>query len=156
MKINGIDPSTMASEDVLVLPRGEHFITFRAKGLPDMEAFYALCPEPVAPAKMTPEGLKADVLNPDYVSSFSEYSRRRLAYMVVNSLAPSNIEWDTVDIASPSTWANWEVDLKANGISQVECNLVLKLVLEVNQLDEAKLKKAREVFLLGPQQASAQ
>jgi hypothetical protein len=158
MKINGVDPSTIPSEDILVLPRGKQQIVFTARGLPDMDAFQALCPEPVAPAKMTSEGWKPDEQNPDYVSSKLEYNRRRLAYMVVNSLAPSNIEWDTVNIDQPGTWANWEDDMKANGkgLSQVECNLVLKLVLEVNQLDEAKLKKAREVFQLGPQQASAQ
>lgn len=153
MKINGVDPTTIASEDVLVLPRGSQSIVFRAKGLPDMEAFLTLCPEPVAPAKMTSEGWKPDVKNPDYVSSLTEFNRRRLSYMVVNSLAPSNIEWDTVDIATPGTWANWEPDLKKAGLTQIECNLVLQLVLEVNQLDEPKLKKAREAFLLGPQLA---
>jgi hypothetical protein len=31
----------------------------------------------------------------------------------------------------------------------VECNRVLALVLEANALDEAKLQRAREVFLRG-------
>ena len=157
MKINGIDPSTISSEEVLVLPRGNQSIVFKAQGLPDMDAFQALCPEPVAPGKLTPEGWQSDESNPDYVSSKLEYNRRRLAYMVVNSLAPSIIEWDTVNIEVPATWANWEDDLKNGGkLSQVECNLVLKLVLEANQLDEGKLKKAREAFLRGPQPASVQ
>lgn len=156
MKINGVDPSTIPSRDFLILPRGNSFIRFDAEGLPDMDAFNQLCPEPVAPGKLTPEGWQTDEKNPDYVSSKLEYNRRRLAYMVVNSLAPSKIEWDTVVIDQPGTWANWEDDMKKAGISQVECNLVLKLVLEVNQLDEGKLKKAREVFQHGPQQASAQ
>ena len=49
----------------------------------------------------------------------------------------------------PRTWPKWEEDLKNGGLTQVECNRVLALVLEANALDEAKLQKAREVFLRG-------
>jgi hypothetical protein len=69
--------------------------------------------------------------------------------MVIRSLAPSEIEWDTANVNDPRTWANWEDDLKSGGLTQVECNRVLALVLEANALDEAKLQKAREVFLRG-------
>ena len=55
----------------------------------------------------------------------------------------------------PSTWANWETELKDNGLSQMECNRVLALVLEANCLDEKKLQKARELFLQGPPKAPA-
>jgi hypothetical protein len=119
-----------------------------------MEAFLELCPEPVAPGKLTPDGFQADLKNPDFVSSMTEFNRRRLAYMVINSLAPSNIEWETVDFDVPGTWANWETDLRNNGFSQIECNRILQLVLEANQLDEGKLKKARDAFLHGLQPAS--
>ena len=61
----------------------------------------------------------------------------------------SEIEWDTVNEDDPRTWPNWEDDLKSGGLTQVECNRVLALVLEANALDEAKLQKAREVFLAG-------
>ena len=85
----------------------------------------------------------------------AEYQKRRMAYIVVNSLVPSQIEWDTVQLDNPSTWANWEKDLKDNGFSQMACNRVLALVLEANCLDEAKLQKAREVFLQGPPKGPA-
>ena len=78
-----------------------------------------------------------------------EWAKKRLGYMVIRSLAPSEIEWDTANVNDPRTWANWEDDLKSGGLTQVECNRVLALVLEANALDEAKLQKAREVFLAG-------
>jgi hypothetical protein len=68
-----------------------------------------------------------------------------LAHIVIRSLLPSQIEWDTVQLDNPSTWANWDSDLKSAGLSEMECNRVLALVLEANCLDEAKLRKAREV-----------
>ncbi len=152
MKIGGIDPKTLPNEEVLVLPRGEQRVVFRAKALPNLDAFEALCPEPVPPGKLTKDGYTPNTEDPGYRSVMAEYSKRRLAFMVVMSLEPSAIEWDTVNLDKPGTWSLWEDDLKAANFSQVECNLILRLVLETNSLDESKLKKAREVFLLGPQQ----
>jgi hypothetical protein len=154
MKIGGVDPRTLPNEEILVLPRGEQHIVFRAKALPNLDEFHTLCPEPVPPNKLTKDGLSPDFTDKGYRSVLEEYNKRRLSYMIVVSLEPSSIEWDTVNIDKPGSWINWEADLKNAGLSQVECNLVLRLVMEANSLDENKLKKAREVFLLGPQQAS--
>jgi hypothetical protein len=152
MKIAGIDPKTLSTEEILVLPRGESQIVFRACGLEDMEEFAKLCPEPTPPGKLTKAGFVPDPTDPGYKSVLGEYHKRRLAYIVVHSLVPSQIEWDTVELDNPSTWANWESDLKQGGLSQIECNRILGLVLGANSLDEAKLQRAREVFLQGPPQ----
>lgn len=150
MKIGGIDPSTLPAEEVLVLPRGDNSIVFRAIGLKDMDEFNKLCPEPKAPGKLTKDGWIPNVQDKNYLTIMQEYGRRRVAYMVVKSLEPSKIEWETVDVANPATWANWEADLKAANFTSVEMNRVLQLVFEANCLDEAKLKRARENFLHGP------
>lgn len=150
MKIGGIDPKTLPAETVLVLPRGEEVIVFKARGLQDMDEFNKLCPEPTPPRKMTKDGLVADVTNSNYKTDMDHYGKRRLAYMVVKSLEPSEIEWDTVDVHVPGTWTNWEQDLKNAGLTTVEANRVIGLVLEANSLDESKLKQARDVFLRGP------
>jgi hypothetical protein len=155
MKIGGVDPRTLPAEEVLVLPRGDQQIIFRARGLEDMEEFQKLCPEPKAPGKLTKDGWVPDVKDEDFQSVMREYQKRRLAYIAVRSLEPSAIEWDTVQKDNPATWCNWENDLRAGGLSQIEINRVLALVLEANCLDEAKLKKAREVFLQGPPQGPA-
>jgi hypothetical protein len=149
MKIGGIDPKTLSNEELLVLPRGDACIVFRATGLPDMEAFNKLCPEPTPPGKLTKDGW---IPNPDdkgYQTVILEYAKKRLAYMVVHSLKPSNIEWETVDLDNPRTWVRWEDDMKSAGLSQVECNRITNLVVEANCLDEGKLKKARELFQRG-------
>lgn len=155
MKIGGVDPRTLPAEEILILPRGDQRIVFRARGVDDMEEFKKLCPEPTPPGKLTKDGWVPDIEDAGYKSVMAEYQKRRLAYIAVYSLVPSEIEWDTVRMDNPATWANWESDLKAGGLSQIEVNRVLALVLEANCLDEAKLKKAREVFLQGPPQALA-
>jgi hypothetical protein len=149
MKIAGLDPTTLPVEEVLVLPRGEQQIVFRATGLKDMEGFKKLSPEPVAPVKLTKQGKVADTEDKGYQEVLENYNKRRIAYIVVSSLQPSEIEWDTVELSNPATWTNWETDLKSAGFSDIECSRVLALVLEANCLDETKLRKARELFLRG-------
>lgn len=150
MRIGGVDPKSLPVEEILVLPRGDKEIVFRATGVSSYEEFIAAFPEPKVPLKRTREGIEEDRENPDFKSTQDAYNRKRLAYIVVKSLAPSEIEWDTVKPDVPATWSNWDADLKAAGLSQHECNLVTGVVLAANSLDEGKLKKARELFLQGP------
>ena len=84
-----------------------------------------------------------------YQQILADWGQKRLGYMIVKSLEPSNIEWDTVTLADPRSWKNWSTDLRNGGLSDTECHRVMNLMLEANCLDEAKLKKAREVFLAG-------
>lgn len=149
MKIAGIDPKTLSTEVILVLPRSEANLVFRACGLKSMEEFEAKCPMPKPPGKLTKDGWVANDTDPTYQQIQTEYSKKRLGYIVIRSLEPSEIEWDSVRLEDPRTWANWEKDLKDGGLSQIESNRVLALVMEANALDEAKLQKAREVFLVG-------
>lgn len=155
MKISGLDPKTLPTEEVLILPRGDQFVKFTARGLQNMDTFNTLCPEPKCPGKLTRDGYVPDSDDQGFKDAIAEYAKRRLAYLVVATLAPSDIEWDTVKLDTAGTWANWETDLKGAGFTQVECNLVLRLVMEANALDEAKLRKARDVFLRGPHPVSA-
>lgn len=48
------------------------------------------------------------------------HGRRRVAYMVVKSLEPSEIEWDTLDPDNPKTWTNYAEDLRNAGLSEEE------------------------------------
>jgi hypothetical protein len=149
MKINGLDPKSLSNEVVLVLPRGDGELVFRAVGLKDMDAFTAQCPVPQPPGKMTRDGYVPTLDDPTYQQVLQQWSLKRLGYMVYHSLRPSNIEWDTVRENDPRTWTSWEKDLRDGGLSEVEASRVLSLVMEANALDEAKLKKARDSFLLG-------
>ncbi len=150
MKIGGIDPSTLSTEEILVLPRGDQNIVFRAIGVPDYEGFKALCPEPKAPGvQMAGKGWVPNENDPGYRDMVATHDKRRIHWMILTALEPSEIEWDTVDLDKPSTWLNWENDLREAGLNQVELNRVQALVFQANSLDEGKIQKAREAFLAG-------
>ncbi len=152
MKIGGVDPKTLSTEEILVLPRGEENIIFRAVGVQDYKEFNDLCPEPTAPKIHKPkEGWVDNVEEPGYRDMMKTYGLRRLAWLIIVSLAPSDIEWDNVDPDKPSTWTQWNEELKESGLNQVECNRVQGLVFQANCLDEDKLEQARENFLVGQQ-----
>jgi len=152
MKIGGVDPQTLCNEVLLVLPRGDTDLVFRARGLKVMDTFNDLCPQPKPPGKLTRDGFVPMPEDPAFQDLISAWAKKRLGYIVVNSLEPSDIEWDTVKDDDPRTWQNWEIDLRNGGLSEIECSRVLATVMEANALDEEKLKKAREVFLLGQAQ----
>ena len=150
MRIGGVEVKGPA-EEVLVLPRlkGED-IVIRSRAVMDMGAFEALCPVPKPPGIRTKEGWKPNDKDETYQQRVSQHGELRFAYMILKSLEPSDIEWEKVNTADPSTWLGWQDELKEAGISSTEINRIIVCVMQANALDEAKLKEAREVFLRGP------
>jgi hypothetical protein len=93
-----------------------------------------------------PEG---DYDSKSYIQANQRYATLKYLWFCLESLKPSNIEWDTVDMGDPNTWENWVDDLKNNGISKTERERIQVLISRVNSLDEKALDQAREDFLLG-------
>lgn len=146
MEING------PNETVLVLPRGEGSIVFKARAILDYEPFNQLCARPVPPVITVKGGAKKlDTEDKNYQKALREYNSRLESWTVIKSLEPSEIEWDTVKLDTPGTWSNWVSDLQKSGFTLVEINRVIRVVMEANALDEEKLKWARESFVLGQQ-----
>jgi hypothetical protein len=152
MKIGGKEIAG-GYEAILVLPRGiDDQIVIRAKAVLDLDTFIALCPEPKAPGKLTKNGWEPNLKDENYQVAVLRHFEQKIAYLLIHSLEPTKIEWDTVDINNPRTWLNYMDDFKAAGFSSIEINRIVGLVMEANALDEAKLEKAREVFLRGQRQ----
>lgn len=148
MKIGGIVPTR--AEEVLILPRPmADDIVIKAHAVEDMELFDKLCPEPKPPAVLKAGGFVEDTESTAYLSQMSKHGELRFAYIAINSLKPSEIEWSEVDPEKPGTWMKWTAELKEAGLSSNEIKRVTICVMQANSLDEAKLRQAREVFLLG-------
>lgn len=150
MKIAGQAIPKQINTDVLVLPRGQEAIAIKAQAIADYDQFEKLCPTPEAPGRLTKDGFVPNLEDETYKQKVERHSLQRVGWMVINSLL--DVEWDSVDADNPKTWTNWEDDMKEAGFSSVERNLILGLVLEVNSLDERKLKAARESFIRGQEQ----
>jgi hypothetical protein len=148
MRVAGIEITEC--EELLVLPRPDgNPIPFRAKAVAIKDEFDRLIPEPVAPVLQKKGGKVSDLQDKDYLAAVSKRDDARFAFMCLRSLEPSQIEWEQVKIKEPNTWTLWTDELKEAGLSEVEVNRVVGLVMAANALDEEKISEARKSFLLG-------
>jgi hypothetical protein len=150
MKIGG-KPVTKCIE-ILVLPRVDGDLIIKAEAVAINDEFNALCPEPQAPSVRTKDGKKDDLEDPDYLKAVDKRSVARWDYMCIKSLAPSEIEWDKVNLSQPITWNGWKQELLDAGLSEIEVGRIQGAVQAANSLDEDKLKEARDSFVRGQDQ----
>jgi len=148
MKIGGVIVDG-PSEEVLVLPRLGKDIIIRCRAVLDMSHFAVMCPEPKAKPILVAGGFKPNENDPGYLEQCQKHSELRFAYISLKSLEPSEIEWTTIVMDDPTTWENWETELRKAGISAIEINRIVACIMQANCLDEAKLEKARDSFLRG-------
>lgn len=161
MKIGGREISNEPNRVPLVLPRPEIWdeesgefvnndIRLWAQAVTDFDTLEKMLPEPLPPVAIGKGGEKVyNHKDPGYKAQLMTYNMRRLAYIIIHSLGPSHITWDTVDLEDPTTWLNYVEDFKNAGLNMIEINLVCKACMEANALDEEKLDKARQLFLRG-------
>jgi hypothetical protein len=136
----------------ITIPRKnvENTIVFKAKSIIDFDEFDELCPEPEAPVRFvrgqaTPQKATDD---PSYIKAQEERSSKRMSYMIVKSLeATEGLEWETVDMKKPETWANYATELKQAHFNAIEINRIISGVMKANCLDEDSIKEAEERFL---------
>jgi hypothetical protein len=151
MKIQGkkIEGSNV---EVLVLPRGdkiENAIVFKCQAVLDMGDFDKICPVPKPPLVVKAGGKRlVDVDDAKYKLAVDTHSTKRMAYIILKSLeATEGLEWETVKLSEPDTWANYEQELKDSGFTQVEIMRIINTCMSANCLDEARLERARNDFL---------
>lgn len=149
MKVGGVEVTKC--EALIVFPRGGEGkdIPFRAKAVAVNDEFNKMVAMPIPPKIQTKNGTSNDFSDPDYKKAVAYREEQRFAYMCIKSLEPSQIEWETVSIESPATWTKWGDELMAAGLSEVEVNRLIGLVMEANSLDESKIEEARKAFLRG-------
>ena len=147
MKIGGVEVTP--ADEILVLPRAQgEDIVIQATAV-DMSEFENIYPKPTAPKRIVKGGVEDDYDAPAYIQEATKWGHRRFAYLVLKSLEPSDIEWETVDMEKPGTWEKWDKELQDAGFSVTECNRIIDCVMTANSLNEAKLREARESFLRG-------
>ena len=150
MKIRGREIQGV-NKVTLVLPReDDEDIVFIAVAIQDLDSIDEFLVMPKPPVALGKGGDKVyNHKDPGYIAQLMDYNTKRMAWIVLESLRDNDIEWDTVDMLNPSTWANYVDELKAAGFSSIEINHIGNAVVAANALDEQKLDAAREVFLRG-------
>lgn len=137
--------------EYIVIPRGsgqDH--VFKAQAVLDTSAFETLCKPPTPRKVMRPGGAMID--DPDdaiYKDAIKVFGDLRYSWIIIHSLkATEGLEWETVKFDDPSTWNNWEVELKEAGFSRTEIQYIQLGVANANALNQDKIDEARNRFLL--------
>jgi hypothetical protein len=149
MKIGGraIDCGPKTIE--IFIPRGEFGdIQFKFIGVIDDDEFDKLYPIPEPPRSMkVGVGTVMNVEDPTYKAQLANRGAARQDWFFLKSIAPSNIEWDTVKLEDFSTWGNWREDLKKAGFSVSEISTLYNAFAEANVITDSMIKEARQRFL---------
>lgn len=149
MKLNG---ETLSGPNVefLVLPRGNgKDIVFKFQAILDTKRFSELVKIPKPGQKMLPgRKMVDDTEDPGFQAQVSDYATLRFHYMVLESIkATEGLTWETVIMDDPSTWGNWETEMKASGFNKQEIQMIQITASAANSLDQGKLDEARARFL---------
>lgn len=153
MKLNG-QVVKGRNRVVIAIPRPtreEGDLIFIAEAVEGYGPFERLVKEPKPPAKVKPDKTTIyDYNDQSYIIQLGLYNKKRIGWLILESLkATPGLEWDTVNMADPETYPNWERELKAADLNQFEVNRVLNGVFEANCLNEGLVQAARESFLRG-------
>jgi hypothetical protein len=152
MKINGHVVNAMEPK-VLVIPKGNENIVFKAQPVLDYDEFDKLCPKPEAPGVLKPGGERfVDVRDSDYLKKLDIWASNRVHWMVLKSLsATPNLEWETVNMSDSTTWKNYADELTKSGFSNLELRMIVDMVITACGLNEEKIEQATKSFLAGQQ-----
>jgi len=148
MKIGGQEVPKDPNYELVPLLRAGQTFMLKLQTVTDFSERDTMLPEP-KPSKVLKPGGKETVNlhDPEYLRARNEHTGKMFNWVVLKALAPSEIEWETVDMGDPNTWENWEKELKANGCTDADLGRIIQSVFNVQGLDQDKIDKARDDFL---------
>ena len=137
--------------EVLVIPRQDGDLVFKAQSVLDYEPFNALVPSPQAPERMLPGGISSrNVEHPSYIEAVNRWSHLKWTWMILKSLeATEGLEWETVKVDDVETYDNYKIEMKEAGLSPAEIEMVLGIVIDACGLNQMKIQEATKAFLAG-------
>ena len=151
MKIGG---KVIEGSYVEIIPviRGEEEIIFKAQPVCDYDDFNKVCPEPTPPTTMKPGGEQGiDLKSPVFLEAMNKHAEKKANWMFLKALEPTEIEWDTVNMADPDTFENWEKELKGLKFTEYQIITLKNGIWAAQGLDTDKIKAAKESFLASAQ-----
>lgn len=139
------------AEEIKVIPYDGKDVVFKARVVlnKDYEDFDKLCPRPEAPEIIKKGGERIkDVNDKEFNKALDIWAVRRVDYMILKSLEPSEIKWETVDMSKPETWEGFRQELE-NIFGEVVTRTIVGLAYSACGLNQTKIEEATKRFLAG-------
>lgn len=138
---------------ILAIPREDNDIIFKFIAIGDDTEFEKISPEPIPPKYYSVKE-KKNITNFEdkaYKDKMAIRATQKMNWFFLKSVAPSEVEWDTVKLEDPTTYGNWREDLKNAGFSIGEMNAIFEAFMNTNTVTEEKMTEARNRFLASQQ-----
>lgn len=156
MKLNGI--SVKIEREVVIPILSDNSDPFYLIGRPIMsyDEFELVCPAPKpmvggepGKEKPLPEHKLYKEAMVKRAVKFNDWVNLKTLVEVANAKGERfPIEWETVDMNNPDTYANWKKELKEiNGLSDGDIQRIEMDVLRCNSMDSELIEKAKDDFL---------
>lgn len=154
MKLNG---------KTLTAPKPKHAVIVREEGnhvfvcgpVLDYVRFEQICPEPTAPI-VAPVGKPPykDLTDRKYLAKIEARAEAKVNWIYLQSLSHTpGLEWETVVENDPTTWGNWEKELKGL-LTEQEIMTIKVAVTEANMTSEETQRAALDAFFRQAEAAS--
>lgn len=139
------------NKEIIAIPRPNGNIVFIAEALESWDLFDKICTEPEPPEVLKPGGIKEkDLEDSKYLKAINEHNVLRTHWIVLMSLkSTEDLEWETVNYNDPSTWMNYEKELKDAGFNPLEIGRIVRGVMSANGLNDDMIEAAKKDFLAG-------
>ena len=125
-------------------------IFIQVQAVTDVSPFFNKCPLPEPPIlKLPGNRTRPDFDSAVYKAQLDKWLTQKAAWMAIQSLAKSEIEWETVDPSNPETYENWSKEMMSAGFADAEIQRIAIAMQEVNGVNEAMVEEARQSFLTG-------
>lgn len=132
----------------IVIPRQDGDIPFTFVSIQNDDDFDKLCPMPKPPrTHKTGVGVVENTEDENFKKKLQAHGSLRADWFFLNSIRPSEIEWEKVKLNEPETWKLWREELTEAGFSVAERDAIYKAFLETNTLTQAMVDEARLRFL---------
>lgn len=162
MKLKGHD-LTKKSVQLVVIPRGYDEasgeklpnIVLKATPIQSFEEFNVLVPAVQPPQVLVGGELKTNEQDELYLEQIKKRNRQRMYWLILKSLEHNEIEWESVRMGEPKTWANIDAEFDAAGFTGNDVQRIVKAVLNANNLNPALYDEALADFQRGLAAASA-
>jgi hypothetical protein len=138
------------SHAFVVIPHNGEDVIFKCGVLDGYKEFEAICPLPQPPTILRQGEQSVNIEDPTYKANVATWAMNRTNWLVCKSLSVNpDLVFETINMADPSTWGNWEKELTEAGFGQVAINRIIETVIEANGLSEKRIDEATKAFLAG-------
>jgi hypothetical protein len=148
MKVNGKVLDSLRIVSVYLPVAHNDAVEFKFRPLRSDESYEKISPRPKPPKQIRPGGVETyDTNSTIYKSRIDQWAKSKMDWeFLISVSATDGLEWESVDMAKPETWGNWQADL-GKLFPDSHIAKIYQGFIDAQYITEEMMEKARQLFL---------